>query len=945
MEPNSAASAERFVETLIPSTFHEGFVERRADFIDQTRERIIGTIATMGGLEGDSPTAMRDRVEAVYSKHMADITLFAAVKSLDVYFHNQDWQYEGERKELHQEAVMGDVLEALTNGHRAGHNELATSIGKTYIQSKLAEAFAAGGLRVLMLGHTKTNCDLLIGDRSQDKKGLAAFAPGIDTNKVGRHYGGGKAKKTDQIVVSTYQSMNRFAASGELGEFDIVLADEAHRGLGEITSKNLEEFSSHAVKIGATATPDFGVNKSVSQIFPEKFHKIDIREAIERRLASTVQCLTFATGNELQIKDPNHQDFTPRELRRLINLKSRNEKALQFAHDFVQEGRQGIIACVPGADMAHTKLMAEQLSTKVITDAKTGESRNIIAKAVGAFLPDAEVRQILQDYEAGHVDVLTFVGILAESWDSQKASFLINTCPTTSIVKLTQQIGRVLRLKDTHAIVVDFIDDIVGKQQVTALHVLGEETITLNKIYGSRHATGEGGVSHNYLRGILSQDLYRQLMALDNTLLTDLYIPGGRKQRTRSAEYYERILQKEGLYEDTHPAGMPPQLLEAVLEIEESQEYQDAQQVSAFEALQHMAQQLSDRKLIRGPYWARATEVLRARHIEPAGLLMDTLFDDREFELEAIYDNGNDEEWDPEFRGMKSSKAEEVERLISGLDERQQEILRLKYGLSKPDEQILETVERFHTRWSGRDAERLSNEDLGEYFNLTRSRINQLEHGGIRKVLDSIIDRLPEDIKADVLAHYENLMTDHGTKAQQSLSPNDPRRVRDLQRALGNDSSILDSEYLEPGPKKTKPTLTFNWDIPLRFDRNATERALHKKMGQIEYFDQMLEAFRSSIDTYIQPSLLSLQWHTNNMFEGTRYANDWQTRIEFLEWLSMRAVSLPNEYHFMHGDSYEVTAKVARRIEVNFNYYFRYVKPKLDAEKAVAESAADQADL
>ena len=561
-EVNSTEFAELFVEHTVPREPHNGFAERNLHLVEQTRQNLMGSIATMGGLGEEDPTTLRERIEVIFSQHRADLNLFTAVRVLDNYLHNQDWQYHGERREEHQATTILDILSNLADGKKVGHAELATSIGKTYIISKLTEAFHEADLRVLILTPTKTIGNQTIG-KDMDK-GLTRFAPGILESAIGRQYDGSNATKDHAVVVSTYASLNSIIAKGTIGEFDVILADEAHRALGEVTSQNLLSFSPHAIKLGFTATTEFGVNKSVTQILPDCMHKLGLRESIERNLVAPIQCLTFSTGETIKIVDPNRRDFSDRELSRLISLKSRNEKAIQFAKNFIQEGRQGIISCVPGADLGHAKLLAAQLNELVITDPLTGEERNVIAKAIGSSIKNTE--HTLADYAEGKIDVLTFVNALGEGWDSQRASFLINACPTTSIVKITQQIGRVIRKKSdgTTSMLVDFIDEAVGKQQQTALHALSELTVQLSKIYGNSSYVSTGEEASSYLRHILDESLYSQLEAVDGMLVSDLTIPPKAEIDRRRIAFFEKILQREGLFPDTNIMGVPQRLLDAI---------------------------------------------------------------------------------------------------------------------------------------------------------------------------------------------------------------------------------------------------------------------------------------------------------------------------------------------------------------------------------------------
>lgn len=702
--------AREIINLTVPNRPHLGFYERQGALSHQLRQQLIGAVATTPEASTSENVPLQIRLAEVGEQHTSELTTFNAVRSLDNYLYNHQWQYERERQEEHQEEALHDILDGLAAGHNEGHVEAATSTGKNYEIAKLAEAFYLGGLRVLILSHTNTiaaqNRHGKIID-GEPQGGLAKFAPNIPDEHIGEHFGKKRAKVDNRVVVSTYPSLNFFAKTGELGEFDVILADEAHRSLGLVTAENMRTFSRHAVKIGFTATPTFGVNKSVHEIFPYCYHQLPLLEAIERGLTAPVQPLLYATGVEIPDLDPRHSDFTPRELWRLANLKSRNDLAARLAKSFVQEGRQGIIPCLPGEDLMHARLMAELISRETIVDTKTGETRPIVARAVGNFLGD-ELQVVLQAFERGEIDVLTYVKVIGEGWDSQVASFLINTCPTTSLVKIIQDLGRIIRKKPNglHSIAVDIVDEAVGKEQKTILHALGQERVELGKVYsGKRWSLGMD--SYTYLRGLLYSNLYDRLQAVDGMLLTDLTLkPRERQRHVRLQEYYDRLLTKEGLKPNTHPMGVPEPFLN------EARDYVDeyVEVTGEWPSKEELVEYLTglDNTKIKIPkkdFEFNVERAVRALRVVPGGLLFGVVDDT--------------ENWagrDPEdvVMALPWIKRETIGQSLAELDEREREILELRYGL--------------------RDGKPKNLEEVGEHFNLHRERIRQIEARAMSKL-------------------------------------------------------------------------------------------------------------------------------------------------------------------------------------------------------------------
>ncbi len=388
-----------------------------------------------------------------------------------------------------------DPIEAIVT--KGGYFDLPTAYGKMFMMVELSKAFGIGKpaseasprrLRSLVLVPRKVLAKQVL-------KEFEEHAPDIKATNHGAH----EPDDSGDVVVMTYQMFNGLMERGLMSYFgfDMVMCDEAHHGLGDTTRQNLEEFRRGILAMGFTASPDFAEDHKVEQILPYLIQRTDVRTAIEAGgILSGVQCVSYATGAEIVVRNFGAEDFTEAELATLAENEARNSQARQFARVFVESGLQGIINCIPGGDCKHAREMADALTyapeSEWITDPKTGERRPIRAEAVGGFLSDDRLDEILQDYEDGKIDVLTYVKIIGEGWDSEKAKFLLSLSPTTSPVRAIQRFGRVLRPGAT-ACVVEFIDTVVNgfkKAQYTFMHIMGEEVIAQQRVYGKSRSGG-----------------------------------------------------------------------------------------------------------------------------------------------------------------------------------------------------------------------------------------------------------------------------------------------------------------------------------------------------------------------------------------------------------------------------------------------------------------------
>lgn len=643
----------------------------------------------------------------------------------------------------HQRAALNDLLEYLSYGHREGYVESATSTGKTYLIAKITEALYREGLRVLILAPRHIIAEQIINNH---EKGLKKFAPSLPPDAVSKHYLGSRANPESPVVVATYAGLNNFSQNGELGEFDVVLADEAHRSLGAVTSKNVKGFSPDSTKVAFTATAKYGINKGVDEIFGNSIHTLGLAEAIEMKLVAPVQCLVYTTEDEIPYLD-SVADYTPRELERLIELKSRNEAATKFAKNLVADGRQGVISCVPGHNLAHARMLAKELNGTTV-QLKNGRTKVIKAATVGGsqFQKSTERAALLKAFEEGELDILTFVDTLTEGWDSSKASFLINTCPTTSVVKKRQQIGRVLREKASglDSIVVDFLD-VSKKHQATALAAIGLETLELGRVHGRSVSDESSSSRRTYLKGLLDDDLWQNLLSIENMRVEDLVLRGSRMTEfDRLAAFYERAHVKAGepaeLGDSTNLSTHIIKAMERYFKLYPRRNYMNPLPEQA-------ATYLLEQGIIKDPEIAQRV----------AAIALNGFKDDSRppAEIHYIQRKNDVSDYDPDEEIDQIEAKVFLLPLMGILPARERMTLEMRYGLIDGVEHTLESV--------------------GRKLEVTRERARQIEHSGLKHLMGG---------------YYQVPSIEQKTELKRQ------RLIKDLERQLGAyDSAVGPLKY------------------------------------------------------------------------------------------------------------------------------------------------------
>ncbi|MEO7905000.1 MAG: DEAD/DEAH box helicase family protein, partial [Candidatus Saccharimonadales bacterium] len=380
----------------------------------------------------------------------------------------------------HQKAIIKDTTEFLRGGNRRGYIEAPTGTGKTVLFVTLAEAFsyqAQTPPKILVVTPTKDLVRQTQGGSSGDK-GFAGFAPHMDVGTFYSDTPSGMRSLQAQVTITTYSSLVKLAATpittvDDDGNrrtkmvnlvnqhFDIIFLDEGHKALGAISRRIIDGIKPDTLIIGFTATPDYHASRSLESLLPSLIHRLDLKESIELNMLSSVIPIAIpaptTTAQEFSIGALG--EYENKSLKQLIHNGARNRMVVSIATQLINAGNTPIIACIPGDTMAHPHLIAEMLSEQFVDD-ENGIPRRIRASTITSSISAAARQKIYAQLEKGEVDALTYIDVLTEGWDSQRANVIINARPTRSLVSARQRTGRILRNKHDHrpALAVDIVD-------------------------------------------------------------------------------------------------------------------------------------------------------------------------------------------------------------------------------------------------------------------------------------------------------------------------------------------------------------------------------------------------------------------------------------------------------------------------------------------------------
>ena len=341
----------------------------------------------------------------------------------------RDWVEEDE------EEVLADQPED-PNAAKRFWFEHATGAGKTVAALGFVEASQTGG--ILILTHRRNLVDQFLGELRQ--RGYS--------KRISRPLYKGEDSTKGPVSVETYQWFVRNA--GRISSaYTIVICDEAHTALGEKTSGAIRAWTS-PIFIGMTATGAL-IARHVTDLFPTQTSRFDLAQAARRGVISPLRCVRIPPGVGVRTiaKVPLRRgevdiEFDQEELAQLLD-----QQPFNMAMANLYKTRfNGVPGVVYAAGVRHAYNLAEAF-----------RAENIKAQAVSGETPKRELAAVLARYERGEIDVLINAQLLAEGWNSPRATVCVHLAPTASKRIYQQRVGRVTRRHPGKeaGLVVDFV--------------------------------------------------------------------------------------------------------------------------------------------------------------------------------------------------------------------------------------------------------------------------------------------------------------------------------------------------------------------------------------------------------------------------------------------------------------------------------------------------------
>jgi ribonuclease E len=414
----------------LSGTLTELMAEQQVAIGDEANGKASGN-GSAAAAEKAAPAKDEEEADAEEAAANGEVELDEEDEELAPDEEPQDWELSAEEDEETIEEAPDDP-----GAERRFWFEHATGAGKTVAAVGFIDATRTGG--VLILTHRRNLVDQFIGEIS-DRGYKERLRPPLM---------GDRDDPDGPVTVETYQWFVRNHKKIS-DAYSIVICDEAHTALGEKTSACIRAWTG-PVFIGMTATGAL-IARHVADLFPTQTSRFDLIQAARRGVISPLRCMRIPPGPGVRTiakvplrKGEVDQDFDQEELAALLDQEPFNV-AIADLYKTRFDGMPGVLYT---AGVQHAKNVARALQAAGVT-----------ARAVSGETPKRELAEILAGFERGEVDVLCNAMLLAEGWNSPRATLCMHLAPTASRRIYQQRVGRVTRRAPGKeaGLVIDFV--------------------------------------------------------------------------------------------------------------------------------------------------------------------------------------------------------------------------------------------------------------------------------------------------------------------------------------------------------------------------------------------------------------------------------------------------------------------------------------------------------
>lgn len=333
----------------------------------------------------------------------------------------------------YQSDTVHKVFDAWRSGKRAPLIVLPTGAGKTTVCAHVIRRAraAAPGLRVLML------CPL------QQLVWQATERFRQHNINAGILMGPRKPKPGETCHVASVQT----AIRRDLGDYGLVIYDEAHRAAGVESAKLLRRYK-NSFGLGMTATPRRLDGRSLQPLFDHLIEPVSVQQLMDAGFLVPIKAYARDELDLSKVKwDRRKNDYSSRSLSSAMNQPKLVGDVVDHWGRLCRGRRTIVFAC----SIPHAMHIVERF-----------RARGVPSEIVTASTKVNDRKEIIERLRRGQTRVVCNVGVFTEGFDLDVLGCVILARPTYSLTLHLQMIGRGMRPAPgkQNCIVIDHADNL-----------------------------------------------------------------------------------------------------------------------------------------------------------------------------------------------------------------------------------------------------------------------------------------------------------------------------------------------------------------------------------------------------------------------------------------------------------------------------------------------------
>ncbi|MDJ0718091.1 MAG: DEAD/DEAH box helicase [Prochloraceae cyanobacterium] len=326
------------------------------------------------------------------------------------------------------------IYEAWRTGARRVLAQLPTGGGKTVALSHISKNFFVENKKVLVIAHR-----LELIEQAAEKL-FAVIGEPVGTIKHGI-----EPNYHRRIQVGSIQTLLRRDLKTIVPEVGLLVCDEAHHATAT-SYRQIFDFYKQSLILGVTATPlrMDGVG------FEDLFEHLVVGEPTSTLIKRGYLCpyrlfVSEETISTVGVKK-SKKDFQARDLALAVTTQISPSDIYRNWRNY-GEGKRTVIFA---SSLEHSKAIA-----------KTFINNEVMAMHLDGETPDEQRRQMLKQFEAGSIKVITNYQILTEGYDCENLECVYCLRPTLSTTLWLQMVGRSLRTSHSkpYSIIIDLTEN------------------------------------------------------------------------------------------------------------------------------------------------------------------------------------------------------------------------------------------------------------------------------------------------------------------------------------------------------------------------------------------------------------------------------------------------------------------------------------------------------